>query len=157
MKKISLIIIIGFLISCSVKENPNAIKGLAPVDVYLNLEEKGFTTTKNLGSEYGNSWENSMTSEGITYNVSTFSHDTNTVESIQISVTILPPKKIEASKQFFKYISSLPYENSNPEKTIQWIEDNFYNDKETLIIGDAKFSIYSPTKFARMLVIEKNN
>lgn len=132
------------------------INGLAPVDVYLNMEKKGFTTSKNLGGEYGNSWTNIKSYAGIDYTVETFSSNIQNVKSVKATAIIdVNRKQIIATQQFFIFLSSLPYENSDPYKAGEWVKDNFDNDKASTIIGDAKFTIYAPTAAARMMTIEK--
>lgn len=132
------------------------IKGLAPVDVYLNMEKQGFTTVKQFDGEFGNSWISSKNYAGIDYKVETVSSNINKVESIRGTAMIdAARKKINATQQFFIYLSSLPYENSDPIKAGQWIKANFNNDKATTIIGDVKFTMYAPSASLRMVSIEK--
>ena len=155
MKKTILILLSLILLSCGDTENLNAIKGLMPVDVYLNMEKQGFSTKKTFNSEYGNSWDNVKNENGISYSVNTFSMDMNSVESIKATAIVSPPKKIEATKDFFKFVSSIPYDNSEPQKVINWLDSNFNNDKSSIIIGTAEFTIYNPSKLTRMLTIKK--
>lgn len=132
------------------------IKGLAPVDVYLNMEKQGFTTDKKLGGEYGNSWTCTKNYAGIDYKVETFSSNINNVVSVTATAMIdVTQKQIIATQQFFIFLSSLPYENSDPRTAGQWVKDNFDNDKASTIIGDAKFTMYAPSVALRMMTIEK--
>jgi hypothetical protein len=139
----------------TVKDN-KAISGLMPVDVYLNMEKQGFTTTKSFSGEYGNTWESKYTNGGIEYIVSVFSTKSDTVESITATARLLDlNKNISETKQFLKYVCSVPYENSNPSQVASWIDTNFSSDKVGTSIGGVKFEIFSPSKFVRMIVIEK--
>lgn len=133
------------------------ISGLAPVDVYLSLEKEGFTTTTN-SSEYGNSWTSKQSIYGIDYTVETYSTNSNNVISVRATAIIdLTQKKIEATQQFLRYISSLPYDGSNPQEAGKWLVDNFNTDKATTTIGGAKFTLSAPSVALRMLTIEKAN
>lgn len=158
MKKTLLILMMGALLSCggTDKENSTGIRGLAPVDVYLNMEKQGFTTTKNLGTESGNFWDCKMSQNGVDYQVNIYSSNNSLVENVKATAMLTSATGIAQTKQFFIYISSLPYDNSDPGQASEWIDDNFDNDKATKIIGDAKFTIFVPSEFARMMTVEKN-
>jgi len=163
---LSLVTIVLFLIVAMASSNDSNssdssnslkyIKGLAPVDVYLNMEKQGFTTDKKFSGEYGNSWTSSKSYAGIDYKVVTYSSNTNNVESISATAMIdVTQKKIIAAQQFFLFVSSLPYDNADPQKAGRWIEANYDNDKASTIIGDAKFTMYAPSIALRMMTIEK--
>lgn len=131
------------------------INGLAPVDVYLNLEKTGFTTDKNL-SDAGNLWTCKLNEQNINYVVTTYSTNTTNVSSVTATAMVeAGSKDIAATEQFFKFICSLPYDGSAPDQAAQWLSANFNNDKATTTIGDAKFTINAPSAAARTLSIEK--
>ena len=133
------------------------ISGLSPTDVYLNMEKQGFKTEKLLSKEYGNMWTNKKTIDGMDYTVQTYSSNINSVESVRATAMIdVINKDIVATQQFFMFISSLPYEGSEPQNAMDWVKDNFNNDKATITIGDVMFTISAPTKQARMLLMEKS-
>ena len=156
VKCIVLTIIASQLISCGKPDNLKGIKGLMPADVYLNMEKTGFETNKNLTSNAGCTWENTKTIDGVEYRVVTFSSDINSVESVSANAMALPPKNASDAKQFLKFISSLPYNGSNAQEAGEWVDENFNSDKAEKVIGSAKFTIYAPSEFARMIRIEKS-
>lgn len=135
------------------------LPGLMFVDVYLNMEEQGFKTTKTFSADYGNLWECKYDDQGISYSVSVFGKDASTVESVTATATIqdVLNKSILTTKPFFVFVSSLPYDGSNPEQIAQWIDQNFDNDKSTLTVSEVSFTIHAPTKFTRILSIESSN
>jgi hypothetical protein len=138
------------------EEMSNFINGLNPVDVYMNMEKQGFKTEKQLGGEYGNAWTSTMSYDGMDCKVETFSSNVNNVESVTATAMIdVTSKKIIATKQFIQFVATLPYENAKPEDAANWVDKNFNNDKASIIIGDAKFTIYAPSVAVRMLRIEK--
>lgn len=140
----------------AVEESNKHISGLAPADMYLNLEKKGFQTKKELGGEYGNSWTSTQSYEGMDLMVETFSFDTETVITISATAMVdVSIKKIEASKQFMKYIATMPYDNAKPEEAAKWVDENFNNDKASTVISGVRFTMYAPSGAARMLNIEK--
>ena len=89
----------------------NKIPELKPVDVYLKLEKQGFTTTKNLSSEYGNLWECKSSSAGIDYIVNVFSDDINSVERVRATAMLIGSehKQIVATKPFLNYVASVRF------------------------------------------------
>lgn len=140
----------------SEKGNSQYINGLNPVDVYLNLEKEGFKTEKQIGGEYGNSWISTQSYAGVDYKVETYSTNTQNVISVRATAMIdVTQKNIIATKQFMQFIATLPYENSQPEEAKSWVDRNFNNDKATITISDATFTIYTPSVAVRILTIEK--
>lgn len=134
----------------------NAIPGLSPVDVYLSLEQKGFAVNRSGGGKNGMLWTCKSKDYGIDYEVAIFSHSTDDVETVNASVMVdVTKKQIKAARQFLSYIASLPYANANPQKAKAWVEQNFDKDKAGVVIGGVKFTIFAPSKMARMLLVEK--
>ena len=132
------------------------IKGLMPADIYSSMEKEGFKTERKLGGEFGNSWTSTKNILGIEYKVEIYSANVNNVESVRATALIdLELKETIAAQQFIIFVSSLPYESSEPQKAEQWIKDNYNKDKATTIIGDARFTIFAPTDQLRSLLIEK--
>lgn len=135
----------------------NTIPGANPVDIYLNLENKGFKIDKQLGGSKGCFWYCDKSESGFDYNVTIASMAPGEIEQVKISVNINgsdPDKKIIAIKPFLKYVSTLPYEGSDTNKVTNWIEDNFNKDKASIVIGGAKFTM-NTSKFMRLIYIEK--
>ena len=131
------------------------IPGLSPTDVYLNLEKEGFKTERTLDSENGNLWISKRSANGIKYKVDMFSYSTKNVVSIISTAMIdVNEKDIVASKQFFQFISTLPYDNANPKLAASWVDKNFNNNKATTTIGGVTFTMLAPTQFVRMLLVE---
>lgn len=133
------------------------LPGLAPVDVYLNMEKYGFETEIHLSEKSGNFWISTKNVPGIDYRVETYSSNIDNVESVKATATIdMYHKNISTTQQFFILITSLPYHGADPQRAGNWIRDNFYNDKATIVIGDARFKIFAPTNAFRKVIIEKN-
>ncbi len=161
------VFIIGFMLmlSCGQKSNntkmeteaetqteetsePLKLPGLAPVDIYLNMENQGFTTEKNLGGEYGSSWICKNVSGGINYEVSIFSTSTMDVESVT-ATAMNTDGDPAASLSFIKYVSSTPVDGVDRDAVLSWIEKNFNTDKAEYESGDVRYTISAPTKFLR--------
>lgn len=133
------------------------IEGLKPVDVYMNMDNIGFKTDKDLGSGYGNLWTSTMSSNGINYRVEAFSTNTSNVISVRGTAMVQNPslKNIKNEQQFFIFLSSLPYNGSNSIEFANWLKDNYNVNEASITIGDAKFTLYAPSDYVRMLNIEK--
>lgn len=131
------------------------IPGLSPSDVYVNLEKEGFKTEKTFDLENGNLWISTRSANGIKYKVDMFSYSTKNVVSISATAMIdVNEKDIVATKQFFQFISTLPYDNANPKLAASWVDKNFNNNKATTTIGGVTFTMLAPTQFVRMLLVE---
>jgi hypothetical protein len=143
-------------IPSATKAERNTIPGIMPVDIYQNFEKNGFTTKKDFG-EFGNSWENEKEQAGINYSVRTYSTNVNDVESINATARIQfeSNKAPAAALWFFKYVATLPYTNSDPERAIQWLGNHYNKKRDSVIIGSVKITIHSPSPYIRMLEMEK--
>ncbi len=133
------------------------IPELNPADVYLSLEEIGFTTEKDLGSIFGNFWTSTLNKGGIEYKVDVSSDEVLKVQSIRGTVTNSNRNPDEV-KQFFKYlVSSLfLYNNKNDSQINNWIENNFNNDNSTTSVGTVKVKISAPSTIMRGIRLDAN-
>ncbi len=136
----------------------NSIKGIMPVDVYLNLEKAGYNIDKQLSSKDGCFWTCTYSEAGIDYYVRVSSTTSSTVEEIRVMGSLNgsePTKKIISVKPFLKYIASVPYEGSNPQKVAEWLENNFNKNGSTIDISGVRFTLNFSSKFGRVINIEK--
>ncbi len=118
----------------------------------------GFTTTKTMASsEYGHSWSCKKNHAGISYEVSVYSPDGDSVQSVTgtASIANAPNKKIIAVKPFLKTVGSVPFSGNDPAKVARWIDKNFYKDKKKLSVSGVNFQITASTRFVRMLRVSK--
>ncbi|PMD99391.1 hypothetical protein BWI97_00075 [Siphonobacter sp. BAB-5405] len=150
-----LLVLLGF--ACAKTKPVEAIGGIKPVDIYTRLEKEGYTTLKNIGGKSGNSWTNRKSTDSTEYMIVTMSSDVNTVESVKATATITPGKNIRNTLPFFVLIGTLPYDGADPSGAIRWLETNFDTKKQIeTTIGDATFTLLSPSASSRVLRIEKN-
>lgn len=154
MKKLLLLPFFAILFACGTKENENAIKGMQPVDVYMNLEKEGFTTEKSLGGDI-KGWTNTKQEVGGMFIVETISSDTKSVESVRATVNADVGTDMNKTLPFFKYIASLPYEGSDYESTTKWLENNFHKPESDTIVGGVKFTFRNPSQIVKVLMLEK--
>lgn len=135
----------------------NSIKGLMPVDIYLNLENKGYSVDKQITSKEGCFWTCTKSEAGLDYYVRVASMNTSLVDEVRISATINgsePNKQIIAVKPFLKYVSSFQYQGSDANKVANWIEENFNKEKSVLEVSGVQFTI-NASKFNRVINVVK--
>ena len=129
------------------------IPGANPVDVYLNLEKKGFKIDKQLTT--GNcSWLCTKTESGLSYKVNLLSENPNEIQEVYITASLdgtEPDKLIIATKPFIKWASSFTYEGQDIQKLASWIESNFDSNGATITIGAVQFTMSAPNKSTRQL------
>ncbi|MDM1045890.1 hypothetical protein HX004_14115 [Myroides sp. 1354] len=154
MKKILLLSILTLMFSCGKNENEKAIKGLQPVDIYLNLEKQGFTTNKTLGGDL-KMWESKKSNLGEDFIVETNSSDTKSVEFVRATVITNSKGDLNKNILFFKFIASLPYEGSDHVTSTKWLEKNLTSKEADTIINEVKFTLKNPSKMVRTLQLEK--
>jgi hypothetical protein len=133
------------------------IPGILPYDVWGNFKDKGFVSEKSINTN-GSYWTNYLDENGIRYDVRTYCENgVNHVDNVRLSATInTADKNTDALKAFLKFGCSIPFDGNDPQKIADFIDNNYNNDKASIIISNVKFTIYAPTKFARMIEIESN-
>ena len=152
---LTLMVFTFFAIASTEEDESAFIKGICPADIYTGLEGIGFTTDKVYNNEAGHLWTSTSKLGGIDYRVEIYSTKATKVISARGTAILDYNKDINNSIPFLVYLTSLQYENSNPQLAEQWVKDNFNNDKATTTIGEVKFTILAPTQFVRVLSLEK--
>jgi len=138
-----------------IDETSQYITGLNPVDVYVNLQKWGFSVDKDYSTD-GNLWTCKYSAEGLDYTVTIYSPKAvDKVQSVRMSIMASPYSSISNGLQLACYIATTPYNSADIEKAKQFVENNYNNDKSSIIIGDAEFTIHAPTQLARMIDIQK--
>ncbi len=130
------------------------IAGLNPVDVYLNLENRGFTLTKDFSAGYVirtcvQKWPS------VEYRAEVGGKVSDEADGVQATVMADGVEKTaEAGKDFLAFVASVPYTGAEPKKAHDWVLSNFNQDGASIVIGSARFTIKAPTVVYRMLMIE---
>lgn len=130
------------------------IPGLAPVDVYLNLESKGFTTKKNFGKEQSD-FVCSLEEGGAQYNATIYMpapgvQDVSVVTAMLLNVGQPEAMTDTQARGFFGYISTLTYNNAAPDEARAWVEANLGKNAETSIRG-VRFQLFANSPRGRVL------
>lgn len=137
------------------KDDAQYIVGLDPVTAYLNLQKWGFSVDKDYSTE-GNLWTCKYSAEGLDYTVTIYSPKAvDKAQSVRMSIMASPYSSISNGLQLACYIATIPYDTADIEKAKQFVENNYNNDKSSIVIGDAEFTIYAPTQLTRMIDIQK--
>lgn len=138
-----------------VQEEPAYIPNLAPVDIYLTLEENGFQTEKTLDPVNGCLWKSTKEQAGIEFDVTQFSPKAaDKVQSITATARIAGGyTSIQASEWLIKAVAAAPFQGQNAAKAVQWASENFNQPAAETRIGGLTLTLHAPTKFARILRI----
>lgn len=137
-------------------ENAQYIVGLNPVDVYLSLKERGFSVDTDYDITNGTMWTCKYNAKGLDFTVTIFSpHDVDNAQSVRLAIMADPYANLNAGKKIAAFVATAPYDSADRDKARQFVENNYNNDKASIIIGDACFTVYAPSALARMLDIQK--
>ena len=107
------------------KPEPKNIPGLTPQDVYLSLENRGFTCSEPevMGHENDVRWTCERQEAKGRYLVEINSKDANSVRLLKAWVIADDPARADALAQdFLGYIARVPYEGAQPEEAKTWVE-----------------------------------
>src|SRR5215203_6105155 len=109
------------------KPEPKNIPGLTPQDVYLSLENRGFTCSEPevMGHENDVRWTCERQEAKGRYLVEINSKDANSVRLLKAWVIADDPARADALAQdFLGYIARVPYEGAQPEEAKTWVEQS---------------------------------
>lgn len=131
---------------------PKYIKGIVAANFYDPLESKGFTVDKQYGGDafFVNCTRNTSESMEVLRVAGDGPSQIIEVKATYTSLSGDNPNKQAA--QFLGFISSAPYDNSNPEQARKWVEDNIAKNAKTEI-GGVSFEIAANVKNMRTLTI----
>lgn len=121
------------------------IPGLAPVDIYLNLEGKGFTTDKRYGKEQHTFECKEQT--GAYLNTASITIPAGQGADQVTVVNAMHQNYSEASTDalavgFLGYCATLPYDGAEPAKARAWVEANL-GKNVSAVFGGVKFELFA--------------
>lgn len=113
----------------------NIIPGLAPVDIYLSLEEKGFKTNKDFKST-GTEMLCQMAS-GASLLFASIKCPPFAVSEVLAVDAVAESTQLGDSepREFLGFIATAPYDGANPVKARTWLNNNFGSNAQTEING----------------------
>lgn len=118
------------------------IPGIAAVDVYGNLMDRGFTVTR----DYGKSmvfWKCEDNSNSQVYFRADVTAKTAT-QLIYVSATVMnfgTKSTDDLAMPFLEFFSTLPHRGSNPEATRKWVEQHINDIGASTHFGEVVYSI----------------
>src|SRR5215217_7037154 len=138
------------------KPEPKNIPGLTPQDVYLSLENRGFTCSEPevMGHENDVRWTCERQEAKGRYLVEINSKDANSVRLLKAWVIADDPARADALAQdFLGYIARVPYEGAQPEEAKAWVEHSV-GSKASAKFGGVSYTLAAKAG-RRFLGLEK--
>ena len=140
------------------KPEPSNIPGLTPQDVYLSLENRGFTCSEPevMGHENDVRWTCERQEDKGRYLVEINSKDANSVRLLKAWVISPrePPARADALAQdFLGYVARVPYEGAQPEEAKAWVEQSV-GSKASAEFGGVSYTLAAKAD-RRFLGLEK--
>src|SRR5215213_589792 len=138
------------------KPEPKNIPGLTPQDVYLSLENRGFTCSEPevMGHENDVRWTCERQEAKGRYLVEINSKDANSVRLLKAWVIADDPARADALAQdFLGYIARVPYEGAQPEEAKAWVEHSV-GSKASAKFGGVSYTLDTRAD-RRFLKLEK--
>ena len=134
------------------------IVGLDPENTWLNVKQWGFEVKMNFDADWGNSWTCTRQDYGIKQTVVIFSPKAETkASSVTFTVQVDPGTDINEGRQFAEKVATIIYDSADPLKAQQFVSDNYNTDNASIVIGDAQFTMRTPSVYVRVLEIQKYN
>ena len=138
------------------KPEPRNIPGLTPQDVYLSLEDRGFTCSEPevMGHENDVRWTCERQEAKGRYLVEINSKDANSVRLLKAWVIADDPARADALAQdFLGYIARVPYAGAQPEEAKAWVEHSV-GSKASAKFGGVSYTLAAKAG-RRFLGLEK--
>jgi len=144
-----------------IKNTPlNPIPGIMPVDVYLNLTNKGFKkkgpkdiSLKEAGYDTIH-WNLQFRDYSKLQDVDVFGYTPNNVYKVSALCQNYSSSSFESKcKDFIVYLSSIPYKYADSKQAMEWIKNNLDEEEAEIIISDVKFTLSRTSERMIMLSI----
>jgi hypothetical protein len=123
------------------------LPGINPVDILMQFEKA--YNLDCLGWEYfSDVWLDECISTGFkdpSYGFTVFSRNEDTVDYIEASVLQIDNPNVNIILSYFEEVLSLPYEGSNPDEILNWIESEIPSLNSTP--GDIRQLYYSNVSY----------
>lgn len=126
------------------------IPGVMPVDVYLNLEQRGFTTRRD-----------HSTGNMVCYSKRDFRDHFVNAETYcvgfakihRVVMTVINPSSrgtSEKASTHLEFLATLPYQGSVPDEAVKWVRANIDKKLASTTIGTVRFEIIGNAGFRSM-------
>jgi len=139
-----------FTLALCVSIHAENIPGLMPVDVYLNLEAKGFTTEKKLAGGTSQQFSEFICrkEEGLGSFTATAYSPKESVSKVAVVSAVVQTAGVSEGEMnalassFLGFIASLPYQGSEPAAARAWVAATVGQKKEK-VFGGVKFQLFA--------------
>ena len=138
------------------KPEPRNIPGLTPQDVYLSLEDRGFTCSEPevMGHENDVRWTCERQEAKGRYLVEINSKDANSVRLLKAWVIADDPARADAlAGDFLGYVARVSYDGAQPEEAKAWVEQSV-GSKASAEFGGVSYTLAAKAD-RRFLKLEK--
>lgn len=133
------------------------IPGLAAVDVYGNLTDKGFELKKDFSDPEQAIWRCIERSDDHTMTVEVFGRSPTEIELVRAThLNHAESGSMERGREFIAYVGTLPYDGSQPNRAKTWIARKF-GENVTKRFGEVEFELIANSPRVRMLLIRPHN
>jgi len=132
-----------------------AIPGLDQGDIAYALADKGMV---NAGQSGHGTWRTTHKAfmGGIDYNVEAVGRDPEAVDSVRVVITSDSTLgNVFASQPFVRDIAMARYDDCDPERVRQWLDEHFHDSESRIVVGPAEFTLYAPSDYRRELIIRR--
>lgn len=137
----------------SSESTPASIPGMNPADVYLSLEDRGYTTSKEFNTQRV-IWVCSSSDAAMSFVVTMSGKTATTVDLIKAIVLSMDGGSIAPAQHVLAFVASAPYTGAEPQRAKDWVLEHYDQDGATITIGPVKLTIQAPTVQSRILVME---
>jgi hypothetical protein len=131
------------------------IPELTAIDVYGNLEDKGFTCEKKgmVQPPISVVWTCTDSASDYDYTVQIFAGSSMQIYSVtSTALNFTSKSNTEASGDFLSYIATLSYKDAKPTEARDWVRNNMESHDKSIVISNVKFAIFGQAK-AKILKI----
>lgn len=131
------------------------ISEISPSDISKHLKSSGFSEKTNFDKDFGYLWEFSKKIEGVSHNVTLFSDNKNNINSIRLNfIADNVDIPVGSSYKFSKELAKIVFKNNKSDDVIQWIWDNYNNDKAAVMVNNIEINIQAPSILVRSINIK---
>jgi len=124
------------------EESSPTIPGLVAVDVYGNLEDKGFECDGRSGRAGGMLWDCKVETVSYSHTVSITGRGPTAVESVSAtSLDYSGSTPDGTARDFLAFVASIPYTGASPQAAANWVRQNVGQDGASTVYGGAVFTL----------------
>ena len=129
-----------------------SLPGSQVYDIVLSLEGKGIPKAKTQSSKDSEGRTVYQHASSVMDDSSLISYNITSDQNHAVSYAVFNVGNGEASSWYLPFCATMPYDGAEPEKAVQFVEDNM-KTQATMQIGDAVFQMFPNENDGAMLTI----